>query len=222
MKKLVSHIILVLTVLSLSACSAAQSALSQPDATSEDTISGNGSGSSQGNYEMPLIMQLALGSIKLDESSYPIEAQQAAELLPLWKAYRSLSQSDTAATQELEGLVNQIQRSMTAEQIQAIKDMNLSMQDMAVVSQMLGIETGFGGRMSSGDPSQRATAQASWGGEMGPPEGGMPMDGGGPPDGFNAQAMQTAQASGSMPGPGIGLSEPFLAALIGFIEAKVH
>ncbi|MEW6406148.1 MAG: hypothetical protein AB1649_30555, partial [Chloroflexota bacterium] len=35
---------------------------------------------------MPIEMKLMLGTVKLDETEYAIDAAQASELIPLWKA----------------------------------------------------------------------------------------------------------------------------------------
>jgi hypothetical protein len=209
--------IVILSMLAPVGCGATQSPAALP---ANETGSTNARGT-QASFEMPQILKLALGTVKLDESAYPVDDAQAADLLPLWKAYRNLSQSDSAAAEELQGLVKQIQNSMSAEQIQAIEGMNLSMREMASVSMTLGIETNFGG--PNVDASVRATAQASVGGDMRPPGGGFPMDGGGPPDGFDPQVRQTVQAGRSTQGGmGFGLSSTFLDALVQFLEAKIQ
>jgi hypothetical protein len=59
-----------------------------------------------------------------------VTAEQAAELLPLWQTLQVLSESDTAADQEMEALTTQVQETMTAEQRQAITAMNLTREDM--------------------------------------------------------------------------------------------
>jgi hypothetical protein len=220
--------LVVASILALVGCSAVQST------TGTDSGAPPASGTAipgQGDFQIPQILKLALGTVKLDESAYPIDAKQAAELLPLWKAYRSLSKSDTTAAQELEGLTRQIQGSLSADQVLAIEDMNLSMRDMGTVAQSLGIESGIGGPGQFGamDETQReafrATAQAS-GGAMGPLGGGFPMDSGGPGGGFDPQARQTAMAergaSGGAPSGGFGLNSAFLDALIKFLEAKTQ
>ena len=235
MKKLTLLLLLLLVALALAGCSAIQSS----GLSDNEALSGAGAQVASGTlipgedgFQMPAVMKLALGMVRLDESSYPISAQQAQAQLPLWKAYRSLNNSDTAAAAELEGLIKQIQGTLNAEQVDAIDDMNLSMGDMPAVAEILGIEAGFGGPGQMDDEQRsafRATAEA--GGQMGPGGGGgFPLDGGapggGPPGGmeggFDPQARQTALASGAVSGRGIGLNTEFLNALIKFLEAKAQ
>ncbi|UCD99072.1 MAG: hypothetical protein JSV42_19400 [Chloroflexota bacterium] len=65
------------------------------------------------------------------------------QLLPLWKAARSLSESDTVAEVELEALFNQIEDTMTADQILTIQEMQLSGEEIAQRMEELGINFGL-------------------------------------------------------------------------------
>ena len=92
---------------------------------------------------------------------------------------QDLNESDTAAQEEIDGLVNQIQETLTADQVQAIDDMSLSMRDMFAITQ------GNSGRSSSSGTS--STSGADRGGAGGPPDmGGCPaaVPGGMPGGGF--------------------------------------
>jgi hypothetical protein len=117
-------------------------------------------------------MQILIGTFKLDGTDQAVTSQQAAELLPLWQVYKDLSSSDTAAQEEIDGLVQQIQDTMTPDQMRAITDMNLTRQDMFTVMQDQGIVQGRGQGDQNGN-----------GGNFTPPEGFVPPDGG-PPGGF--------------------------------------
>jgi hypothetical protein len=70
--------------------------------------------------------QLALGTLRLEESDLALDETAAGSLLPLWQALQSLSNSPTTAAVEIDAVVNQIQDSMTAEQIAAIAGMKLT------------------------------------------------------------------------------------------------
>ena len=59
-------------------------------------------------------MQLALGTLALEETDQAITAEQAAALLPLWKAANSLSGADNVAAEEMTGLFKQIEEAMTS------------------------------------------------------------------------------------------------------------
>lgn len=187
-------------------------------------------------FSMPLAIQLVLGTIKLDETDYPVEGAQAEELLTLWKAARSLSESDTTAAEEIEALVNQIRDSMTAEQMQAIEAMDLTFEDMGAIFEELGLEFGGAGRFEDMTPEMQATMEAMResgdfprggpGGEF--PGGGPGGPGAGGPGGrfgdeFNPQAIQTAVAErGGQRGGGLGLNPALLDAIIDFLQAKVE
>ena len=61
--------------------------------------------------------QLALGTLQLEETELAVDEALAAELLPLWRAAQSLANSDTAADAEVKAVINQIQDTMTPEQV---------------------------------------------------------------------------------------------------------
>ena len=79
--------------------------------------------------------QLAVGTLKLEGTEQDISTEQARELLVLWYVYSDLSQSDIAAQEEVNGLIAQVQENMTAEQMQAITDMEISQQDISSAAQ---------------------------------------------------------------------------------------
>ena len=111
---------------------------------------------------LPVSAQLGFGTLLLEDSEYAVDPAQAAELLPLWKAARSLSESETVAEAELEAVFNQIEDTMTSEQISAIADLQLTGEEMAQLMEDLGISFGFGGAgFGNLTPEQQATAQAA-------------------------------------------------------------
>ena len=77
--------------------------------------------------ELPAQTKLILGTINLEETDYAVTAEQATELLPMFYVLQDLNESDTAAQEEIDGFVNQIQETLTADQVQAIDAMSLSM-----------------------------------------------------------------------------------------------
>jgi hypothetical protein len=181
--------------------------------------------------QMPRATQLALGIIALDNTGHPVDASQAAEMLLFWKALRSLSESETAATAEIEGLVSQIQGTLTEEQINLIDSLDLNFQEMGDMLQEMGIEFG-GGRLGNADPEMQATiqaarksGQASEGG-FGPGAGGGFGPGGGPGggtggEGLSPEARQTAIAErGGIPGANLGINPDLLEAVIIYLEGK--
>ena len=134
-------------------------------------------------------MQLILGSLQLSDGVLAIDETQANDLLPLWRAMESLSQSDTTAAVEITAVLNQIQATMLPEQISAIAAMELTAEDTQTILQESG---GFrlGGRTGNEDGQ-------SFAGGDGPPAGGLP--GGGPGGGgfggnADPEAVQTRLA----------------------------
>jgi hypothetical protein len=161
-------------------------------------------------------MQLALGTLMLDEKDLPVDAAQAVELLPLWKAARSLNSSDTTAAAEVSGLLKQIQGSLTSEQLKAIQTMDLSPQNLPASIQQLGIQTGFTGQLANGGTPPSSTGNG--GGSGGPPGdfGGMPggPGGGGPP------SAQTTQVASGAESTSLGVSTALLEEVIKYLQAK--
>lgn len=207
--------------------------------SSKVASSGQTAGSSalaqEGGNTLTGITLLTVGTFKLEGTANAVTAQQATELLPLWKAYRSLSGDSASATAELEALVKQIEQTMTAEQLKAITDMNLTSQDLMTTMQGLGLSM----PEQMGAPSGSSQEQQPPVGDMGamPADGGGGMPGGGggaPPAGGGG-----APGGGGMPGGGntalnpalrqtrqaqrnsaSGGSSPLLDALIKLLESK--
>jgi hypothetical protein len=143
----------------------------------DDSTSGSGIG--EGFQDaMPVSAQLGFGTLLLEDSTYAVDPTQAAALLPLWKAARSLSESETAAQEELDAIFSQIEDTMTPEQINTIAAMQLTGEEMAQLMEDLGIEFGPG-RGGFGDltPEQQETAQAARESGEGLPGGGIPGSG---------------------------------------------
>lgn len=116
-------------------------------------------GNQDPNAPLPLASALAVGTIKLDSTSTAVTADEAAQLIPLWQGLQSLMNSDTAAQAEVKGVVNQIQSTMTAEQLSAIKAMNLKGSDEASVFGQGGFA--FGGPNAQGTPQPDSTPGAN-------------------------------------------------------------
>jgi hypothetical protein len=180
---------------------------------------------------LPVVEQLALGSLRLEETEQAVDESQAATLLPLWQAYQTLSTSDKAAEAEVTALVKQLQGAMTPEQIEAIAAMQLTAEDVTASMQDLG--GFFGGRGTEGEgDSQNSGGQGFrfGGGFPGgmPPEGGFEggMPGGG---GFvvqggqdpNAMATRVAEMqSGDSNGMGDFLNRALISAVIRTLQIK--
>jgi len=116
---------------------------------------------------LSVVAQLAIGTVELSDTDLALDDEQAQELLTLWQAYSSLSTSDTAADEEVEGLLKQIQDTMDQEQIKSIAEMQLTEKDQtAVVQEMtLALREQFG-------TGEEGAADGPGGGFGQSPEGG--------------------------------------------------
>lgn len=184
------------------------------------------------------VTQLMVGTFKLEDTAHAVTAEQAAKLLPLWKAYRSLSRDSSSAPAEREALEKQIEETMTAEQLKAIAEMKLTRQDMIDVVQSLGLAlpeqagaTGGSGQFGQGQqPPAGDMGGMPGGGALPPGEGPIIVRGmspgrtggtGGRSSGTNTglspaqrQTLQAQRISAS-----VG-SLPLLDALIKLLESK--
>ena len=177
-KRTLSIAIVLPVLLALAACSS----LKLPGMVA--TSSQNQSNPQSSFSSQPLEDKLAIGTLKLEGTDQAVTAVQAKTLLPLWKAVKTLSASNTTATAEMTALYSQIQDAMTAQQIQAIKDLNPSPSDLQALMKPSSQQSGSAAQSSS----QASSAQfqgGPGGGDPGGPGGfGPPPDvGGGIPGG---------------------------------------
>ncbi|MBK8822962.1 MAG: hypothetical protein IPN58_10235 [Anaerolineales bacterium] len=166
--------------------------------------------------ELPAQTKLVLGTINLEETEYPVTSEQAAELLPMFYVLQDLNDSDTAAQEEIDGLVAQIQETLTAEQTQAIDSMSLSMRDVFAISQ------GSSGSTSSSDAESATGIGGNAAG--GPPDmgAGGPPDMGGMPSGMQSTGT-TSASSDTSAAPVMDTSTPsaLFDAVIALLQKKI-
>lgn len=206
MKKYLSNLVFILVAVSLAACSSVQLPGSQ-STTAQDQLDDLAA-----QPDQPLENRLAFGTLALEGTDQAVTPEQAQALLPLWKAVKSLSASDTASAEEIAALYEQIVEALTAEQIQAIQGLSLSPEDTRALLEKVGVEMQMpgGGGPNPEDLSQdeRATRiaqfQAQGGGGQFQPgggrQGGGGMPGGGGPGGF--------PPGGALPEGGGGMGRP--------------
>ena len=103
--------ILLVLLVALAACSIPGPALSKVEGLSQG---GSEADTSAEPFALPQPIQLAVGTLMLEETPQAVTAEQARELLPLWQMLRTLQQSDTAAQAEIEAVLNQIQETSAA------------------------------------------------------------------------------------------------------------
>jgi len=147
-------------------------------------------GSRGASDTLPVASQLVLGTLQLEGTEQSVTSEQAKELLPMWQVYQDISNSSTAAQEEVDGLIEQIQETMSTGQLQAITGMNLTQQDVFAAIQAQNISTSSGSSQSSNYS----------GVSFGSPDGGMP--GGGPPDAGMVGGAASDGGMGDMTGMG--------------------
>ena len=157
----------------------------------------------QENYDDALSAagQLALGSLKLEDTELALTVSQAETLLPFWQAYQTLGASDTASDVEINAVLKQIQNTLGAEQLSTIADMQLTSEDVTTWMQESGVSMGRMGRSDDGEDSG-TTGFGGFGGGM-PGGGGMLGGGGGgmPAGGMEmgGAGMFTGEGDSEMP-----------------------
>jgi hypothetical protein len=149
------------------------------------------------------VNQLALGTLYLQGTEYPITADQASVLLPLWEQLKALWEGEDVDQARIEDVLSQINGAMTTEQTTLLSD--LSWEDLAAWAQDEGYMVGFrGGQPGEGEggPPQMseeelATAQAAR--AQGTPPEGEPGQGA-PPEGAPEQGEPPEGGPGQHPG----------------------
>jgi hypothetical protein len=215
------------------------------------TTSNNNNFSGQGNRQdngtataqtLPLPEKLAIGTLKLEGTANAVNAKEASDLLPLWQVYSSLITSDTAAQEEKDALAQQIQETMSSDQVKAIDSLNLTQRDIFTSMQELGITTGsaqvnangtpqpgggnfpgggqfFGGGGGGNFPGGGGNFTGGGGGNRNAGGGG----GGGNGAQLNPSQIATAQARRGANGGGFNnnrLLTPLVEAVIKLLESK--
>lgn len=227
-KQIILMVGLWLVVAGLSACSGGAVAANEAPA----------SGVLNADYEnaLPVQLQLAVGIFALDGIDNAIDAQAAAELLPLWKAVRSLSESESVAPEEIEAVFKQIEETMDPEQVQAIAAMQLTGADMTRLAQEMGLNFGAGGRLGEMTPEMQATIEAAQesgdfppgGFAGGGPEGGGVPGGGPGVGGFQGGGLTTEQQAtlqarrASNTGANLAISPVVLDAVIEYLNTTIQ
>jgi hypothetical protein len=204
-KKMMFPVVLIVMVLLVSACSSGGSTAATQTAGAQTTTGVNS--------DTPLSSRLAIGILQLEDTNLAVTPEQAKTLLPLWKAVKSMSSSDTATEAEIQAIYDQIQEVMNADQIAAIEAMEMTQEEMTSLMSKLGIEVGpfGGGGMANLTEDQRATQIAQFQAQGGvlPDSGERPsfqFPGGQPPSGAGGDGGMPS--GGGMPFGGGGNFAP--------------
>ncbi len=164
---------------------------------------------------LPLTAKLSFGLFKLEGTQEVVTAEQAAKLLPLWKAARYLATADSAAPGEVTAIYKQIQGEMSSEQMKIIDGMRR--EDLGEIAQQMGI---------GGAPIQNSNPNSAAGGitnqarlPQGGGGGGIPGFGGGPPRPESSGTQQSG--SGSKTRSNSAIPAAVYDAVIKLLESKV-
>lgn len=232
MKKITFTItITTILVLTLTACSGTNTGNRsnfQGGANQQGSATQQGGANQQG---LSLPEKLAVGTLKLEGTSTAVTAKEAADLLPMWQVYSSLITSDTAAQEEKDALIQQIQGTMTSDQIKAIDSLNLTQRDVFTSMQQLGITTASSQIDANGTPQPggnggnffRGGGGFGGGGDFGGGGGGFNRGGGnggqfGPSQIATAQALRAANGGGGFNNN--RLLTPLIDAVIKLLKSK--
>jgi hypothetical protein len=182
MKKKVFISAVFILMAALSACSSISLPLSTASATPAAS-----------STQSAITTTLGAGILKLEGSAQAITASQASNLLFLWKGVKVLTADQTSSKIELAALYTQIEDALTAEQKQAIEQLNFSQSDLMALQQTLGatqvkFNASSSSTSSSTKSSSSSSSQANFGGGPG---------GGGPGGGSDIQNVINGSSSSS-------------------------
>ena len=174
--------------------------------------------------------QLLVGTFKLEDTDLAVTSAQARQLLPLWQTLQELSSSNTAASEEINAVVDQIKSSMTMQQMDKITAMKLTQPDVMSLMTQAGVSPN-GASATTTPMALNGFTGGTGGGAGGPPAGGPPGGGGAPVGGMpsgggidpgamggTGGASTTPQAVRQLPNQVPG---PLLKALIQLLQKKI-
>lgn len=184
MKKIVLASVLFTLLLALAACGgASSSSVPTGDSTS-----------------LTLEEELLVGTFKLEGTDLAVSSDQASQLLPLWGTLQSLVKSGTAASEEINAVVNQIESTMSSQQVNVITAMELTQQDLESELTALGVSAN-----NSDANSSSSTSSVQGLANAGPISGGSDLAGGNPGGGGNPPSDMTgSDPSGALTGQQLG------------------
>lgn len=167
-KTLLTFIVLPLVFI-LAACSSLQiPGISNASANSGNNNQANAGQGRNGGFggdpaKMPVDSKLGIGILKLEGTPQAVTAKQANDLLPLWKALKTMLASNTASADEITALLKQIQDTLTPDQVQAVQKLTWTQADLQAIMQQYGIQGAGGqGGFANLTPAERATRVAQF------------------------------------------------------------
>ena len=161
-------LILVVMVAVLTACAGVEASSAPASVSDEGTEIHTGTALDT-SYEgaLPVNIQLALGTMRLEGTGNAVTPEQARALLPLWQAIQG---GTLKGDGEMNAVLGQIEEKMTSEQLVAIAAMQLTQEEMGAWAESQGLRMGV--------PPEGGAAKGGQSTEEGAPAG-NPMGRGG-------------------------------------------
>ncbi len=195
MKKWMLISIVIGMVLALTACGTTQSSTASTTATTM----------------LSQEEKLLVGTIKLESTNLAVSQDQARELLPLWETLQAMASSGTAASQEVDAVVSQIESTLSSEQISSITAMNLTQQDLMAAA----ADTGTSLTISDSSSTTEASSVQPQAGAGAPVDGNRPADmGAGMTASMGAQSASQTGTAETASSPSTGTTSLVSTALI--------
>lgn len=216
-KKIFFTLIAFLLAAALSACASSRTLRTGNNTgnTSQNVVSNTGTGS------LSLEEKLAVGTLKLEGTAQAVTPQEAKDLLFLWKAAKSLPSSNNTSQDEITALYQQIEETMTSEQVQAVQNMTLNTEEISSLKQDYAIESSAQGGQANATSGEQGSQnqRRNQGGFLddGPPGGGQGFPGGGM---MGSQTQRTPVAGQSSNRSSQDLNALFAGALIKLLETR--
>ncbi len=171
--------------------------------------------------ELPIESKVGIGILKLEETDLAVDLEKAEELLPLFKALKVLSTDNNTAVDEISALNTQIKNTMTAEQLAAIENMEITMKDLRTMMGTYGLTGTTGGTTAN---SSNTNGQREFGGGPGGMPGGGMMGGmmsGGQTNGSVQSTPNAAAAMTTSRKTAGGYNLTFADPIIKLLQSKI-
>lgn len=241
MDKFVKFGLLIMVLLALTACGAQDSVSSNiesEEAPQSDTSDSVGTSIEEDDSQtrsreelradfadnaLPPASQLILGTFMLEDTEFAVDVNLAPNLVPYWKLYKSLLESDTTAPEELEALIAEIQEVMGSDQVSYIAGLELTQEDLMTYLNESGIMENLRPEGTEDGDGTRPNRPDGMPEGMGP--GGGQGGGPGAAEGMDPELLATMQAEREEMGGagGFGANRmigPLIEALIELLESK--
>jgi hypothetical protein len=168
MKKSLIFTSILLLVGVLVSCTGTQTLRNSNRSTGQGNANSQGGSTNgtTGSTELSLESIAGVGILKLEGTDQAIDAAKAAELLPLFKALKTLSTNNNTAVAEISALNSQIKNTLTADQLTAIQNLKITSSDVRTLMESNGLVT-------TGSSSGTRSNSSGQGGFGGPPDAAM-------------------------------------------------